>query len=269
MAGSSKGGSSSKGGGGSSSGSKSSSSAPASSPKSSGGGSSSSAKSSPSAPSIAQAISSRTTVSAPSAPSKTSAAVDKSDVKSLISKLEDKNKTAQQIQSQVEKKGELTSKARSFLSDYVKDASSTSAATPGTKSYYPGIAITPGQTSTYSAYVSAQKPAESTAQQPSQGPEIYKEPVDDLFGENSVVTSGELSGISAGLEADAKKEVAKLNKEAYLGVAAIESKGKLDLQPIINAGLKEIESIRAASDEKVAKIGKAASMYGLISSVFG
>ena len=70
------------------------------------------------------------------------------------------------------------------------------------------------------------------------------------------------------VRADADKEIAKLQKEAMLGVAGIETKGKLDLQPIINAGMKDVEEIRARSERDVANIGKAASMYGLIASAF-
>lgn len=118
---------------------------------------------------------------------------------------------------------------------------------------------------------------------------------------------------SATIRADADKEVAKAYADAQkyasqLGlegtkyasdkesdwrqaVANIEVKGKLDLQPIINAGLERVAGIEAqasrdvaettgkyglestktqtASQEKLGKMQLAGSMYGLIGSMFG
>lgn len=118
---------------------------------------------------------------------------------------------------------------------------------------------------------------------------------------------------SAGIRADADKEVAKAYADAQkyaasLGlegvkygadkesqwreaVANIEVKGKLDLQPIINAGLEKVAGIeaqasrdvaettgkyslesmkqRTAADKSIGKMQLAGSMYGLIGSVFG
>lgn len=118
---------------------------------------------------------------------------------------------------------------------------------------------------------------------------------------------------AAGLRADADKEVAKAYADAQkysaeLGlegvkygsdkesewrqaVANIEVKGKLDLQPIINAGLEKVAGIeaqasrdvaetsgkyslasmkeRTAADKSIGKMQLAGSMYGLLGSVFG
>ena len=118
---------------------------------------------------------------------------------------------------------------------------------------------------------------------------------------------------AAGLRADADKEVAKAYADAQkysaeLGlegtkygadkesewrqaVANIEVKGKLDLQPIINAGLERVAGIeaqaqrdvaettgkyslqsmkeRTAADKSIGKMQLAGSMYGLLGSVFG
>lgn len=118
---------------------------------------------------------------------------------------------------------------------------------------------------------------------------------------------------SAGIRADADKEVAKAYADAQkyasqLGlegvkygadkesqwreaVANIEVKGKLDLQPIINAGLERVAGIeaqasrdvaettgkyslesmkqRTAADKSIGKMQLAGGMYGLLSSVFG
>lgn len=74
-------------------------------------------------------------------------------------------------------------------------------------------------------------------------------------------------------------------------VAQIETKGRLDLQPIINAGLEKVANIEAQAsrdvaditgkynvegiktrgefDEKIGKLNLAGSMYGLISTAFG
>jgi hypothetical protein len=118
---------------------------------------------------------------------------------------------------------------------------------------------------------------------------------------------------SASIRAEADKEVAKAYADAQkygaeLGlegikygsdkeaqwreaVANIEVKGKLDLQPIINAGLERVAGIsaqaqrdvaettgkyslesmkeRTAADKSIGKMQLAGSMYGLIGSMFG
>lgn len=118
---------------------------------------------------------------------------------------------------------------------------------------------------------------------------------------------------AAGIRGDADKEVARAYADAqkYVGelglegtkysadkesewrqaVANIEVKGKLDLQPIINAGLERVAGIeaqasrdvaettgryslesmkeRTAADKSIGKMQLAGSMYGLIGSVFG
>lgn len=118
---------------------------------------------------------------------------------------------------------------------------------------------------------------------------------------------------AAGLRADADKEVARAYADAQkyaseLGlqgvkygadkesewrqaVANIEVKGKLDLQPIINAGLERVAGIQAqasrdvaetsgkyslasmkertAADKSLGKMQLAGSMYGLLGSIFG
>ena len=118
---------------------------------------------------------------------------------------------------------------------------------------------------------------------------------------------------SAGIRADADKEVAKAYADAQrygseLGlegvkygadkesqwreaVANIEVKGKLDLQPIINAGLERVAGIeaqasrdvaettgkyslesmkeRTAADKSIGKMQLAGGMYGLLGSIFG
>jgi hypothetical protein len=118
---------------------------------------------------------------------------------------------------------------------------------------------------------------------------------------------------AAGIRADADKEVAKAYADAQkyastLGlegvkygadkesewrqaVANIEVKGKLDLQPIINAGLEKVAGIeaqasrdvaettgkyslesmkqRTEADKSIGKMQLAGSMYGLLGSVFG
>lgn len=118
---------------------------------------------------------------------------------------------------------------------------------------------------------------------------------------------------SAGIRADADKEVARAYADAQkyaasLGlegvkyssdkesewrqaVANIEVKGRLDLQPIINAGLEKVAGIEAqaqrdvaettgkyslestkeqtATQERIGKMQLAGGMYGLLGSVFG
>jgi hypothetical protein len=118
---------------------------------------------------------------------------------------------------------------------------------------------------------------------------------------------------SAGIRADADKEVAKAYADAQKyasglslegvkygadkesqwreAVANIEVKGKLDLQPIINAGLERVAGIeaqasrdvaettgkyslesmkqRTAADKSIGKMQLAGGMYGLLGSIFG
>jgi len=118
---------------------------------------------------------------------------------------------------------------------------------------------------------------------------------------------------AAGIRGDADKEVARAYADAQkyaatLGlegvkygadkesewrqaVANIEVKGKLDLQPIINAGLERVAGIeaqaqrdvaettgkyslqsmkeRTAADKSIGKMQLAGSMYGLLGSIFG
>lgn len=137
-----------------------------------------------------------------------------------------------------------------------------------------------------------------------------------IQGNYSVQAAGigaNASVAAAGLRADADKEIARAYADAQkysaeLGlegtkygadkesewrqaVANIEVKGKLDLQPIINAGLERVAGIeaqaqrdvaettgkyslesmkeRTAADKKIKDIELAGSMYGLIASVFG
>ena len=126
------------------------------------------------------------------------------------------------------------------------------------------------------------------------------------IGANAVVSS-------AGIRGDADKEVARAYADAQkyaatLGlegvkygadkesewrqaIANIEVKGKLDLQPIINAGLERVAGIeaqaqrdvaettgkyslqsmkeRTAADKSIGKMQLAGGMYGLLSSIFG
>lgn len=118
---------------------------------------------------------------------------------------------------------------------------------------------------------------------------------------------------AAGLRADADKEVARAYADAqkfsserglegtkYVAdresewrqaVANIEVKGRLDLQPIINAGIQRVAEIegltqrdvaditgrfnlastkaRTDADERISKVQLAGNLYGLINSVFG
>lgn len=118
---------------------------------------------------------------------------------------------------------------------------------------------------------------------------------------------------STTIRADADKEIARIDADARkygydLGlegtkytadkeaewrraVADIEVKGKLDLQPIINAGLQRVAEIegqsardvaettgsyglksvqeRASADKSIAQMQLAGGMYGLINSIFG
>lgn len=118
---------------------------------------------------------------------------------------------------------------------------------------------------------------------------------------------------SAGIRADADKEVAKAYADAQKyasglslegvkygadkesewrqAVANIEVKGKLDLQPIINAGLERVAGIeaqasrdvaettgkyslesmkqRTAADKSIGKMQLAGGMYNLLGSIFG
>lgn len=92
-------------------------------------------------------------------------------------------------------------------------------------------------------------------------------------------------------ELEGTKYSADKESEWRQAVANIETKGRLDLQPIINAGLEKVAGIEAQAsrdvaditgkysvegiktrgefDEKIGRINLAGSMYGLISSAFG
>ena len=96
-------------------------------------------------------------------------------------------------------------------------------------------------------------------------------------------------GSQLGLEGT--KYVSDKESEWRQAVANIEVKGKLDLQPIINAGLERVTGIeaqaardvaettgkyglastkeKAASDKSIGKMQLAGSMYGLLGSMFG
>jgi hypothetical protein len=133
------------------------------------------------------------------------------------------------------------------------------------------------------------------------------------WSQNAAQIGANAAVSSAGIRADADKEVAKAYADAQkyassLGlegvkygadkesewrqaVANIEVKGKLDLQPIINAGLERVAGIeaqasrdvaettgkyslesmkqRTAADKSIGKMQLAGSMYGLLGSVFG
>lgn len=133
------------------------------------------------------------------------------------------------------------------------------------------------------------------------------------FQQGLVRTQNEGNISSTTIRADADKEIARIDADArrYLGelglqgtkygadkeaewrqaVANIEVKGKLDLQPIINAGLQRVAEIegqsardvaettgsyglrsmqeRTAADKELGKIQMAGGMYGLINSIFG
>lgn len=133
------------------------------------------------------------------------------------------------------------------------------------------------------------------------------------WAQNAAQIGANAAVSSAGIRADADKEVAKAYADAQkyassLGlegvkygadreadwrqaVANIEVKGKLDLQPIINAGLEKVAGIeaqasrdvaettgkyslesmkqRTAADKSIGKMQLAGSMYGLLGSVFG
>ncbi|NBX50773.1 hypothetical protein EBT25_12740 [bacterium] len=58
-----------------------------------------------------------------------------------------------------------------------------------------------------------------------------------------------------GISADATRYVSDREKEAILGKADIETRGRIDLQSIINAGLKDVAGIEAQSARDVATIG--------------
>lgn len=102
-------------------------------------------------------------------------------------------------------------------------------------------------------------------------------------------SGAQIRGAELGLEGT--KYAADKESEWRQAVAGIEVKGRLDLQPIINAGLEKVANIEAQAsrdvaditgkynvegiktrgefDEKIGKINLAGSMYGLISSAFG
>jgi hypothetical protein len=58
-----------------------------------------------------------------------------------------------------------------------------------------------------------------------------------------------------GISADATRYVSDREKEAILGKTEIETRGRIDLQGIINAGLKDVAGIEAQSARDVATIG--------------
>lgn len=133
------------------------------------------------------------------------------------------------------------------------------------------------------------------------------------FQQGLIRTQNEGDISSTTIRADADKEIARIDADArrYLGelglqgtkygadkeaewrqaVANIEVKGKLDLQPIINAGLQRVAEIegqsardvaettgsyglrsmqeRTSADKELGKIQMAGGMYGLINSIFG
>lgn len=60
---------------------------------------------------------------------------------------------------------------------------------------------------------------------------------------------------STGISADATRYVSDREKEAILQRAEIESKGRLDLQAIINAGMTNVAEIEGLTARDVAKIG--------------
>ena len=102
-------------------------------------------------------------------------------------------------------------------------------------------------------------------------------------------SGAQIRGAELGLEGT--KYSADKESEWRQAVAGIEVKGRLDLQPIINAGLEKVANIEAQAsrdvaditgkynvegiktrgefDEKIGRINLAGSMYGLISSAFG
>ena len=119
---------------------------------------------------------------------------------------------------------------------------------------------------------------------------------------NSATIRGEADKEVAKAYADAQKYASTLGLEGVKygadkesewrqAVANIEVKGKLDLQPIINAGLERVAGIEAQSardvaettgryslesmkertsaDKNIGKMQLAGSMYGLLGSVFG
>lgn len=58
-----------------------------------------------------------------------------------------------------------------------------------------------------------------------------------------------------GISAEATKYVSDREKESILGRAEIETRGRIDLQSIINAGLKDVAGIEGQSARDVATIG--------------
>jgi len=60
---------------------------------------------------------------------------------------------------------------------------------------------------------------------------------------------------STGISADATRYVSDREKEAILQRAEIESKGRLDLQAIINAGMKSVAEVEGLTARDVATIG--------------
>jgi hypothetical protein len=133
------------------------------------------------------------------------------------------------------------------------------------------------------------------------------------YGVQTASIQANAATAAAGLRAEADKEVARLYSDAQKyssqlglegvkygadkeaewrqGVANIEVKGKLDLQPIINAGLERVAGIeaqasrdvaettgryslesmkeRTAADKNIGRMQLAGNMYGLINAAFG
>lgn len=69
-------------------------------------------------------------------------------------------------------------------------------------------------------------------------------------------------------EAEASKFSATTQKEAMLGVETIRSKGALDLQAIVNAGNKEVETLRGEYGLKGKQIDRSTAVLGGLVSAF-
>lgn len=159
-----------------------------------------------------------------------------------------------------------------------------------------------GGTTDWREQLNAQTDAQST---------LYQNLYD--FQQGLARTQNEGTINSTTIRAEADKEIARIDADArrYLGelglqgtkyasdkesewrqaVSNIEVKGKLDLQPIINAGLERVAEIegqsardvaettgsyglksmeaRTSADKELGKMQLAGGMYGLLSSVFG
>lgn len=143
--------------------------------------------------------------------------------------------------------------------------------------------------------------------------EIGLAKLEGRYGVQTARIQANAATAAAGLRAEADKEVARLYSDAQKyssqlglegvkygadkeaewrqGVANIEVKGKLDLQPIINAGLERVAGIeaqasrdvaettgryslesmkeRTAADKNIGRMQLAGNMYGLINAAFG